>query len=42
MVEMGRQSMLLALRDAGAPYRLVRLETELVERRSVAAPPGAA
>jgi LacI family transcriptional regulator len=39
MVEMGRQSMLLALRDPDAPYELVRLETELVERRSVAAPP---
>jgi LacI family transcriptional regulator len=36
MVEMGRQSMRLALRDPKAPYELVRLETELVERRSVA------
>ena len=38
MLEMGRRSMLLALRDAQAPYELVRLETELVERRSVAGP----
>jgi LacI family transcriptional regulator len=38
MVEMGRQSMRLALRDARAPYELVRLETELVERLSVARP----
>ena len=38
MLEMGRQSMLLALRDVQAPYELVRLETELVERHSVAGP----
>jgi LacI family transcriptional regulator, galactose operon repressor len=38
MLEMGRWSMLLALRDAQAPYELVRLETELVERQSVAGP----
>jgi LacI family transcriptional regulator len=36
MVEMGRESMRLALRDIRAPYEVVRLETELVERRSVA------
>jgi LacI family transcriptional regulator len=35
MVEMGRQSMRLALRGPGAPYEVVRLETELVERQSV-------
>jgi LacI family transcriptional regulator, galactose operon repressor len=35
MVEMGRQSMRLALRDPGAPYEVVRLETELIERLSV-------
>jgi LacI family transcriptional regulator len=38
MVEMGRESMRLALRDSNAPYELVRLETDLVERRSVAGP----
>jgi LacI family transcriptional regulator len=38
MVEMGRQSMLLALRDPQAPVELVRLETELVERDSVGPP----
>jgi LacI family transcriptional regulator len=38
MVEMGRQSMRLALRDSNAPYELVRLETDLVVRQSVAAP----
>jgi LacI family transcriptional regulator len=38
MAEMGRQSMRLALRDANAPYELVRLETELVVRQSVAVP----
>lgn len=38
MVEMGRRSMWLALRDPSSPYELVRLETELVERRSVAPP----
>jgi len=35
MVEMGRQSMRLALRDPGAPAEVVRLETVLVERASV-------
>ncbi len=35
LAEMGRQSMRLALRDAGAPTEVVRLETELVERGSV-------
>lgn len=35
MVEMGRQSMRLALRDPAAPYEVVRLETELVVRKSV-------
>jgi LacI family transcriptional regulator len=39
MVEMGRQSMRLALRDPGAPHEVVRLETHLVERGSVAPPP---
>jgi LacI family transcriptional regulator len=39
MMEMGRQSMLLALRDLEAPVELVQLDTELVERDSVAAPP---
>src|SRR5215471_19325704 len=34
MVEMGRQSMRLALRDPQAPYEVVRLETELIERAS--------
>lgn len=38
MREMGRQSMLLALRDPQAPVELVRLETDLVERDSVAPP----
>jgi len=38
MVEMGRQSMRLALRDPNAPYELVRLETDLVVRQSVAGP----
>jgi LacI family transcriptional regulator len=38
MVEMGRQSMRLALRDPNAPHELVRLETDLVVRQSVAAP----
>jgi LacI family transcriptional regulator len=38
MVEMGRQSMRLALRDPQAPHEVVRLDTELVERRSVCAP----
>jgi LacI family transcriptional regulator len=38
MVEMGRRSMRLALRDPLAPHELVRLETHLVERESVAAP----
>ena len=37
MVEMGRQSMRLALRDRAAPYEVVRLETELVVRKSVSA-----
>jgi LacI family transcriptional regulator len=37
MMEMGRQSMLLALRDPQAPVELVRLETELIERDSVRA-----
>ena len=41
MVEMGRRSMRLALRDPNAPHELVRLHTELVERQSVAAPPTA-
>jgi LacI family transcriptional regulator len=39
MVEMGRQSMRLALRPAGAPHEVVRLETQLVERESVTTPP---
>jgi LacI family transcriptional regulator len=38
MAEMGRQSMRLALRDPDAPAELVRLETDLVVRRSVAGP----
>jgi LacI family transcriptional regulator len=38
MVDMGRQSMRLALRDPGAPHEVVRLGTELVVRRSVAPP----
>ena len=38
MVDMGRQSMRLALREPGAPHEVVRLETELVVRRSVAPP----
>ena len=37
MAEMGRQSMRLALRGPGAAYEVVHLQTELVERRSVAA-----
>lgn len=36
MVEMGRQSMRLALRDPRAPHEVVRLPTEVVERASVA------
>jgi LacI family transcriptional regulator len=39
MVEMGRQSMRLALRDPEAPVEVVRLQTELVERRSTGPPP---
>ena len=38
MVEMGRQSMRLALRDSNSPHELVRLETDLVVRQSVAGP----
>jgi LacI family transcriptional regulator len=36
LVEMGRQTMRLALRDRQAPYEVVRLDTHLVERGSVA------
>jgi len=39
MVEMGRQSMRLALRAPGAPTEVVRLETQLVERASVRSVP---
>jgi LacI family transcriptional regulator len=35
LVEMGRQTMRLALRDRQAPYEVVRLATHLVERGSV-------
>lgn len=38
MVEMGRRSMRLALRGPDAPYELVRLRTELVQRLSAAGP----